>query len=69
MVILVHAKMPVVICLCALQVDILFEDEKGFWAAIYEIIATTKRPVVMTSNGTAMVHTSHMTSKWYTPHT
>lgn len=42
------------------QVDILFEDEKGFWAAIYEIIASTKRPIVMTSNGKCIMHVPGM---------
>lgn len=35
----------------SLQVDILFDDDRGFWSAVYELIVTTKRPIVMTCNG------------------
>lgn len=35
---------------CCWQVDVLFE-ERGFWSAVYELIATTKRPIIMTCNG------------------
>ena len=36
---------------CCWQVDVLFEEERGFWSAVYELIATTKRPIIMTCNG------------------
>ena len=31
------------------QVDIVFEEDKGFWAAIQTFIETTKRPIILTS--------------------
>ncbi|KAL5474034.1 hypothetical protein EMCRGX_G028606 [Ephydatia muelleri] len=49
------------------EVDILFEDEKGFWAAIYEIIASTKRPIVMTSNADLCLDCEHMKITFYPP--
>lgn len=33
------------------EVDILFEDDKGFWASIVALLAKSRRPVVMTCNG------------------
>lgn len=41
------------VCVCDFngQVDVLFEEERGFWPAVYEIIETTKRPVIMTCTG------------------
>jgi len=34
------------------EVDILYEEDQGFWPQIVELIATSKRPVIMTCNGT-----------------
>lgn len=33
------------------QVDVVFDDDVGFLAAIKTFMRTTKRPVVLTSNG------------------
>ena len=50
-----HVCVCVCVCVCLFfndeQVDILFEEERGFWSAVYEIIAATKRPIIMTCSG------------------
>jgi hypothetical protein len=33
------------------EVDILYEEDQGFWPQVVELIATSKRPVIMTCNG------------------
>ena len=35
--------------------DVLFEEERGFWSAVYEIIRSTKRPFVMTCSGIKII--------------
>ena len=32
------------------QVDLVFEQDKGFWAAVQSFMSTTKIPIVLTSN-------------------
>lgn len=34
------------------EVDLLFEDDKAFWSSIIELSQKSKRPIVMTCNGT-----------------
>eukprot|EP00127_Corallochytrium_limacisporum_P005970 Clim_evm47s215 gene=Clim_evmTU47s215 len=34
------------------EVDLLFEQDRGFWSAVNTLLETTKRPIVMTSNET-----------------
>lgn len=40
------------------EVDILFEDDKGFWASIVALLAKSRRPVVMTCNDTSKIPAS-----------
>ncbi|KAI9260758.1 hypothetical protein BDA99DRAFT_513135 [Phascolomyces articulosus] len=37
------------------EVDLLFDDDKGFWTAVLELAQTSKRPIIMTCNDTDMV--------------
>jgi hypothetical protein len=34
------------------EVDLLFEEDKGFWPSIIELSQKSKRPIIMTCNGT-----------------
>lgn len=33
------------------EVDVLYEDDKGFWSAVTELAEKSKRPIIMTCNG------------------
>ena len=37
------------------EADILFEEDKGFWAAVVELVAASKRPVVVVCNELELV--------------
>lgn len=40
------------------EVDLLFRGESGFWPAVIDIIKESRRPVIMTCNGTLGVHST-----------
>lgn len=42
-------------CILLEEVDILFPDDKGFWAAVVSLISESRRPVIMTCNGTSLL--------------
>jgi hypothetical protein len=37
------------------EVDAVFEEDKGFWTAIQTISQSTRRPIILTCNGNALV--------------
>ena len=37
--------------LYCIQVDVLFEEDKGFWSALESFAESSKRPIVLTSVG------------------
>ncbi|EPQ25768.1 uncharacterized protein PFL1_06635 [Pseudozyma flocculosa PF-1] len=42
------------------EADVLYEDDKGFWTAIVELIAESRRPVIVTCNDAAMIPASDL---------
>ena len=34
------------------QVDVLFDSDRGFWSGVYDVIETSRRPIILTCNGT-----------------
>ena len=50
------------------QVDILFEDDKGFWSAMYDIINMSKRPIILTCNGMSCFYSDCVTCDPTDPH-
>jgi hypothetical protein len=48
------------------EVDLLYEEDKGFWASVVELISTSRRPVVMTCNGKLLPRTALNCSAHYT---
>ena len=40
----------------SLQADVVFEADKGFWAAIQTFVSTTKRPIIMTTTQSNFLH-------------
>ena len=39
-----------------LQADVVFEADKGFWAAIQTFMSATKRPIIMTTTRINFLH-------------
>ncbi|PWY98638.1 hypothetical protein BCV70DRAFT_145405, partial [Testicularia cyperi] len=37
------------------EADVLFDDDKGFWAAVIELVAESRRPVIITCNDLDLV--------------
>ncbi|KAI8639612.1 hypothetical protein BD408DRAFT_421007 [Parasitella parasitica] len=42
------------------EVDILFEEDKGFWASVVELSQNSKRPIIMTCNDAKQVPVENM---------
>ncbi|KAI8095309.1 P-loop containing nucleoside triphosphate hydrolase protein [Thamnidium elegans] len=42
------------------EVDILFEEDKGFWPAVIELCHKSKRPIIMTCNDSSQIPFDHL---------
>ncbi|KAI9478367.1 MAG: hypothetical protein EXX96DRAFT_570574 [Benjaminiella poitrasii] len=42
------------------EVDILFEEDKGFWSAVIELSQKSKRPIIMTCNDESQIPFEHL---------
>jgi ATPase family associated with various cellular activities (AAA) len=40
--------------ICLEEVDVLYEEDKGFWACVTGLVEKSRRPVVITCNGTSL---------------
>ncbi len=44
------------------EVDILYEDDKGFFGAIMQLMQTSKRPIILTCNGNTYMQLNYLPS-------
>lgn len=41
--------------ICLEEVDVLYEEDKGFWGCVTGLVEKSRRPVVITCNGTSLI--------------
>lgn len=48
------------------QVDVVFEEDKGFWAAVGSFMQNAKCPIIMTSDGKNIIEVAYCSkqSSW-----